>query len=1164
MKKLRRIIAALSCAVLMTLPLVTVHSEETKEEAGYLEYLETRVLYSGRAHRWTDERYQNTVIYEEAPNGELYADYEVTDHSLHVSIWTANGWVLLEDGDTKYKHGWVSGTVSWDVPPKHISLWQKDIAALEWDEIKNTFTADYQNLFYDWRFGENTDEKVYRHGYYSLETYCYVSCDKISEGEPIEYVDLSRSDYYTYLSGFDKGPESTLREQNDFYTPNVPMDHQQVVFYVMVEAGGTGYGAVVEYEVAYIYEYHRNESPVPASAEDNNETDPDQITQTENTDALSNPGEDSGVGIITEIIEGWNTNTDMASALALSMAGALAAAGALGAAAGGNRKNDRRKDDKKKKYKMYVSKSFGDAIQKGGQPVRVYARIAQIIDGKERDCPELTEQITASGEGLSVRTAGIEGRYMSAEVTAAPDEKAEKGTLTFALSGKGGTMQRNVFFRLVGDPRIVFPGETGDGHWDMNVSNDIVQMIAGEAGRERLRFVIRDAVEEPETIRFLDTEGFAIDYERDPKLAYTYYALIDNQTERMDKESDIFADKEDRKITVEAVFRNGLRIRNDFTIELYPDGLSVSVPKERRKDGFLTAATLQEERGGIWNGALTIPACTFHVYVCYPDKDGHAVIHKNPSISHEDPDDEGKYGCLISENFRYHVTHMSSAGIDFCPEVTLPVMADPYYVTMELSCRIDGEYFEGDLPLALTGDMPKPPSKAKWETALQGLKKSVRYFGVDNDEKVRQILRHADEHSAAELENARIHVIAAAVKFYEEYGEAYQKMDALYTDYIVISGSLVKAGDYAVKVILVRGLGKTMGTTAEHIINPFKNMLFNYIGECIAEDDVSREEMEKRFFQTLMKGVQDAICETITGDLKSAPENMGYAVSAYLMVSFSKHYWGYGTESAKGDVYKAVIAACGDLALDKFKAWLSEVLSGCSKKVMNKIAEWSGSMFQKAFSGAVQKTIEAAGDKAFIGGMTPLVKSGSVSTAGYLAVKASKDAAQKLQEETMRNFMRYSTNTFSKQMAEAANISLGTVLNYLMKGKKKDNEALGLKTEDVIVEFLCDRLGMMTSKIYQFKTGYNDISVRLEDDMIKLRVLDWGIELPMFENIPAFLNMIMEFCFGWMEMAWKYSFPEPGTVPDLRDMKEDASELIERQKELYDNLKPVEYRYYGK
>ena len=884
-------------------------------------------------------------------------------------------------------------------------------------------------------------------------------------------------------------------------------------------------------------------------------------------DAQAGPGEDAGVefGSDGTVIDYTRPESGSDTAKKIGAAlGAVAVAAGAGAAVSG----DKKKKTKKKNavsYKMYIYKDFGDAIRKGARPVRVCARITKIEDGKETNDLKLTSAIVPSAEGLVLASRSMYGQYMAANVAADRDYPGDSGIVAFTLRKDGVNIARNMVFRLIGEPQITFPGGPVNGKWDMGVVNDTVRMIAGAGGRERLRFVIIDALEEPKSIRFRDAEGFLINCEHDPKMAFTYYAIIDNNTPRAEKESGIFADKADRQITVEAVFEDGRQISSWFTIELYPDGLYVSVPKDRKKDGCLVADTLPEVRGGMWSGVETIPAANFHVYVCYPDREGHAVIHKNPAISYEEPDDNGKYGNVFRDNFEYHITQKSSTGVDFCPHVTLPVMDDPYYVKMELSCQIDGLYFEEALPLALTGDAPLPPSKAEWESALKGLKKSVRYFGVDNNPQVKQILRHADEHSAAELENARKHVIAAAVKFYEEeYGKAWARMDALYTDYIVVAGSMVKAGDYAVKIILIRGLGKTMGTTVEHIVNPFKNMLFNYIGECIAGDEVSREELEKRFFKALFQGVQDAICETITGDLKSAPENMGYAVSAYLMISFSKHYWGHGMESAKGDVYKSVISACGDLALDKFKAWLSEVLSKCSKSVMTTIGKWGGSLFRGAFSGAVQKTIEAAGNKSFEAGMRPLVQSGSVSTADYLAVKASKEVSQKLQEEAMRNFLSYSSNNFGKGLADLANIRLGFVLNYLMKGKAEDNEALGLKTEDVIVEFLCDRLGTEVSKIYQCRAGYNDISVRLEDDMIKLQVLDWVIEMPMFENIPVFANMLMDFCFGWMEMAWKYAFPSPGEVPDLRDMKEDASKMIENQKELYNSMKPIEYKYYGK
>ena len=171
------------------------------------------------------------------------------------------------------------------------------------------------------------------------------------------------------------------------------------------------------------------------------------------------------------------------TAAGISAAGAIAAAGALGSSSG----NKGSGEEKKKRYRMYVYKGFGDAIAKGTAPVKIYARISQIIDGKEYDCPEQTERIRIAGTNLTVKPSGMEGAYMSAELIADPATEAEEGTVTFTLAGPGGSIKRNVIFRLVGEPSIAFPRGPVDGRWDTTVSEDKVQMVAGEGGKERLR-----------------------------------------------------------------------------------------------------------------------------------------------------------------------------------------------------------------------------------------------------------------------------------------------------------------------------------------------------------------------------------------------------------------------------------------------------------------------------------------------------------------------------------------------------------------------------------------------------------------------------------------------------------------------------------------------------
>ena len=904
----------------------------------------------------------------------------------------------------------------------------------------------------------------------------------------------------------------------------------------------------------------------------------EEITQTVISHAQEEAGEDEGTTIWNEIVESqkpsgqddqdgdWSgIDSSTAEKIAISVGGALATAGALaGASAGGKKDGGEEEEKKRKTYKMKVYKNFGDGIRRGAKPVFVWAQIVEVMGGTEFGRPDLTARISVSGSGLTAAPAGMENDWQGARVSVPAEAEGENGTVIFTFTGEGGTFQNRIVFRIVGDPKITFPDVTEDGaHWDVNERISSVDMIAGLGGRERLRFVITDTAVEPKAIRFKNHDGLSVTAEKDPQWQFTYYACIENRTDPIEKENGIFASEEVIRVTVEAEFEDGLTVEDAFSVRLYPEGLSAAADARDMKDGRLLVNTVPKEN--VSPGYSPFDPAVFFLTLAVMGDDGKARIRENPSFTDKDITDDGKYGLLFRENFEYSIYHRSSSGIALYPETTLPCTDNPYEARMPISVEDeDGREYEADLPLLLLGDLPKPPSTAEWTEAVERLKKSVRYYGVDNNPQVREIIRHADRHSAAEIENARYHVIAAGVKFYEEYGKAYRRMDDLYTGYIVIGGSLVKAGDYAVTFLLQRGLGKTMGSAAGSIFNPFKNMLFTYLGECLADQEATREELENRFFQTLFESVQDALCDAITGNPKDAPGKVGYAVAAYLMTGFTKHYWGYGAKEAKGDVYKSVIAACGELMLVKFKAWISGLLAKCSEKVMGIIGNWAGSLFRKSFNGAVQKTIEAAGNKAFDAGMRPLVQRGGVTTAEYLAVKASKEVSQKLQEEAVNNFLSYSANEFSKNAAEAANITLGTVLNYVWKGKLEDNSALGLKTEDVIVEFFCDRLGMKVGNVYKALNGYNDISVRLEDDKIKLRIMDYGVEIPMFENIPTFVNMLINFYFGWMEAVWNYAFPSPGSVPDMRDIREDARKMIDRQKELYDNLKPIEYKYYGK
>lgn len=817
-----------------------------------------------------------------------------------------------------------------------------------------------------------------------------------------------------------------------------------------------------------------------------------EIQQTETSIADVNPGEDGGTEINSEIVEGSSDGSSKSSAplfpaIVVSLGGALAAAGAL--AANANKKKDGG-ESKKKRYKMYVYKSFGNAIKKGAPPVKVFARISQIIDGKESNSPELTKKIQASGENLSVRIVGIEGAYMAAEVSATLADAAEQGTVSFTFNGVGGAYRRNIIFRLAGEPEIVFPRDIGNGNWDINANDDTVQMIAGLGGRERLRFVIIDATEEPETIQFRDNDGFIINYERDPKLAFTYCAIIDNKTARVKKGANIIADKEDRYIAIEAIFKNGSRIQGSFTIELYPDGLSVLPDKEHIKNCYLIVNTLEDPKAG--PGHAKIPPAIFDFMVCYIDRTtGKAVVLENPSFDHKDPDDKGKYGVLFKKNFEYRMSHMGAAGIWLYPQNTLPYLGDPYVAFMHLACEKDDQHFEGDLPLAIYGEKPKLPSAAEWQKAYAALKKDVQIFGIGSDPQIKALVRTADQQSAAQLEFLRRRIIEAGVCFYQQEGDAHRNFDKVCTNYILVAGALVKAGDLALEIILKKYAGGN-GKIAANFINPLKNLLATYIGEYIANGNI---EQAPNFIDTVLQGCEEALSAAMTGvfvgddDLSGSAsvmftfgkwsskvidcgvasdeikKRLGYVIAAYLLVCFTQHYNGIkGDKKAKGDIYLSVLRACQDLGLATFKAWLLDFVTKRCKSLFEDIGKACGKIYKQAMQKYVNEAAKKAGQNAYKEGVQAGFRATNheeLTKKAWDAARGARDAAEekartygnKLLDDVAEGFGKKGAQV-DKWLAkpgewlaknelrgESAPIVFSQVLSYIIKKKIAAKEA---------------------------------------------------------------------------------------------------------------------------
>ena len=636
--------------------------------------------------------------------------------------------------------------------------------------------------------------------------------------------------------------------------------------------------------------------------------------QKETTGANKNPGEDGGISILDEIIDGitgFFDNFDRETAV-ISITGALVTGGITALSRPGKDKSDPEADEKKKRYKMYVYKDFGDAVFKGAKPVCVYARIARIIDGKEYDAPELTEKITVAGEELDARAAGVINSYMCAEISADAGTAAGKGTLIFSLTGSGGIFRREIIFRLIGDPRIVFPRLTEDGSgWVTNADLSTVNMIAGAGGSDRIRFVIVDAPEEPKAIRFLDHDGFEIREEKDSEYEFTYWAVITNRTAPMEKEDGIFADMRDHTFTVEADFSGGLTVSGYFGVCLYPHGLSVlkdSGPNKlisvapgvepKLKDGWLEVisyATRDKE-------ALTLDPLIrptgFDLCCAVTGPDGTASIVLGDgkfTFGKLKPTDEATENILAK--YHYDVTPYAE-GFAFRPEDSLPASEKDYRVYLPVSLK--GENIE--LPVHLIGEPADPMQD--WNEEFQKLIDTVRRyfppeFAPKYEKNVRESYSDPEIWDKSALRIARRDIVRCARDFWTRQAGYYLSL----VDYYDTTEFYFKKvprfmGDTAFKIVMIWYYGDN-----EAWITPCKDLIIDTIDEVfwnfIYTDKVNIDESLRIIRDNLMIQATNAFENSIQiADTSGAgfalgsrqAKKMAFGLCAFMMMDWTKTY----------------------------------------------------------------------------------------------------------------------------------------------------------------------------------------------------------------------------------------------------------------------------------
>lgn len=931
------------------------------------------------------------------------------------------------------------------------------------------------------------------------------------------------------------------------------------------------------------------------------------LTETETEHyAEAESGENSGAEISKNIVEtrptakpkndetsdGSNISksdrerTPLPGAIAVSVIGATVAAGTLGGSVDGggsgsntdsSRQDQEAEDKSKKRYKMFISKDFGDAIRKGAAPVIVRARIMEIdANGMRKPRLDLTERISVSGESLQIGSVTMDGMWVNAQIYAYEENNAKEGTVVFNFNGEGGVFRNRVVFRLTGKPYIVFPDAPSysDGMY--------LKMIADDPETYSVRFFFEDAVGEPAKLLFSPGERFRASA-RAADTVRTYYADV-NALYGTDRNS-IYAIPEREYIGIHAEFMNGDVVDGGFNVDIWPKGLSVS-SRHVINDRIMIDTAPNTEAGDL---DYRIRPTEFEVKLAYRDSvSGKPVFltgqDLNPQFSNLYQVE--KYGKMFTDNFRYTIdTQFNLYSIE--PQNSLPMLKDFYEAMMDIKCEAGGNVYTQSMPLAFCGEKPLLPVSMEWEAVFKKLKRDIEIFGIGRDPQINAMLRNPRIHSADELRDLRRKIIEAGVAFYMEYGEAYQDYEKLITKYIVIAGTMVSAGDLAVEYIL-KYYFAGYGTIVAKFSNPLKNLLCTYLGEYIANGNI---DAAPDFIDTVQKGCEEALSTAITGifwgdDLtkdvntivtlgdktlmhitkppvtEQIKDVLGYVIATYLLLRFVYHY-NKGEDGEKGDIYKSVRASVADLSLSMLKAWFLDMVSEKCVALFGKIGEACGKMYKKTCQNKINELAAKAGDQAY----GALVRKAFRNNPDELT-KAAYDAAvlaRKQAQEAMTKSLNEPLNAGIKELGNAGTIFgegvkklgddkvAGHVMNYALGGKEDGTEVIGQEPKEIIYNLIYDWLGVKAGKVYEGGNIGNpyDITMRIEDQKIVLGIFGYCAEIEIVENIEAMAILLYDTLFNWLDVLWQALKNSVGLggLPDPRDSEERDVKQIEQDLE---------------
>ncbi|MBQ5952473.1 MAG: hypothetical protein IJL47_00285 [Lachnospiraceae bacterium] len=637
-------------------------------------------------------------------------------------------------------------------------------------------------------------------------------------------------------------------------------------------------------------------------------------------------------------------------AIVIIGAGAAVAAAGAGIAIAGKKKKSKEKE-KKKSYWMYTNKDFGDALPRGGEPVAVGARIAEVVDGAQHDRDDLTAKISVSGQGLTIHRVQMDGRYCSATVSVPAEYEGDKAGVTFSFTGEGGSFAKTVEFRVT-RPGLKFAEETQPGSGSFRLTEDRKEFdaILGDGFSYSADFMIVDATKEPELrdISAEKAEGLDVQFEKTDR-RFVYRVTVRNLT-KAPETPDLFAQKEERGFGISVRGTGALEpVTGYVSLNLYQEGLTVRSRQEGKKNDvrYVRVQCWEKEHTGGLDNKWQVSEIEFTLAVKGKDQ---AMI---------DPDGAGySFGKLKGSGGlggkadaedslakKYEYSEKENRFNDkfvytFEPNAVLcePDDGSFFVVLLPAECEYEGRKYTAEVPLRLRGKDPDPFEG--WEEEFEKLKDRIDKFSLPEDKErwLRQldVLALDPRASKEQLRLTSKYIVRQYMRYWTVEGIA-ARSDAERYDVIVNQLEWLKfIGDCAFSFLV----NAYAGPVAEAIISPAKDLMAQSMGEIIAAWNFGEKvDVEKFEIAKALETAGDNIMSnniSLTNWRKAAG-----TLAAYFVYSSIKFYFAHWREKGESDFYGALMKGFGDMTVQGFKAAAGALFEKWIKN-NKKVQEWIG------------------------------------------------------------------------------------------------------------------------------------------------------------------------------------------------------------------------------